>query len=169
MLLSKSATRFTCRRQSVRCLATASRQHPVVDRRQVMLSLGAASTWIYSDVKPVHAEGKNVINPPLTEYHLTDHPWGFHIPILVPDEEIKVHESHATSALMKRCATWAGDYTIFYGMASPPTSYGGYGGNANEKPKYTFEYPAGWKSEMPSKVRQSHFSITTLSQAPHQP
>jgi hypothetical protein len=38
------------------------------------------------------------------------------------------------------------------GMATPPTSYGGYGGNANEKPKYTFEYPAGWKSEVPSKV-----------------
>ena len=45
-----------------------------------------------------------------------------------------------------------GDYGIFYGMASPPTSYGGYGGNANEKPKYTFEYPTGWKSEQPSKV-----------------
>lgn len=38
------------------------------------------------------------------------------------------------------------------GMATPPTSYGGYGGNANEKPKYTFEYPAGWKTEVPSKV-----------------
>ena len=28
------------------------------------------------------------------------------------------------------------EYPTFYGMASPPTSYGGYGGNANEKPKY---------------------------------
>jgi len=37
-------------------------------------------------------------------------------------------------------------------MATPPTSYGGYGGNANEKPKYSFEYPTGWKSEVPSKV-----------------
>lgn len=37
-------------------------------------------------------------------------------------------------------------------MATPPTSYGGYGGNANEKPKYQFEYPTGWKSEVPSKV-----------------
>jgi len=44
------------------------------------------------------------------------------------------------------------EFKVFYGMASPPTSYGGYGGNANEKPKYTFEYPKSWKSEQPSKV-----------------
>lgn len=31
---------------------------------------------------------------------------------------------------------------------------GGYGGNANEAPKYSFEYPEGWKSEVPSKVRK---------------
>lgn len=43
-------------------------------------------------------------------------------------------------------------YKIFYGMATPPTSYGGYGGNANEAAKYTFEYPAEWKQESPSKV-----------------
>jgi len=43
------------------------------------------------------------------------------------------------------------EFKVFYGMASPPTSYGGYGGNANEKPKYTFEYPKSWKSEQPSK------------------
>lgn len=42
----------------------------------------------------------------------------------------------------------------FLGYATPPTSYGGYGGNANEQPKYTFEYPAGWKSEVPSKVEK---------------
>jgi hypothetical protein len=44
------------------------------------------------------------------------------------------------------------EYATFLGMASPPTSYGGYGGNANERPKYSFEYPQGWKSEVPSKV-----------------
>lgn len=47
-----------------------------------------------------------------------------------------------------------GEYAKLMGMATPPTSYGGYGGNANEKPKYTFEYPAGWKSEVPSKVEK---------------
>jgi hypothetical protein len=47
-----------------------------------------------------------------------------------------------------------GEFSTLLGMASPPTSYGGYGGNANEKPKYTFEYPTGWKSEVPSKVEK---------------
>lgn len=51
------------------------------------------------------------------------------------------------------CVHSAGEYAKLLGMATPPTSYGGYGGNANEKPKYTFEYPAGWKPEVPSKVR----------------
>lgn len=45
-------------------------------------------------------------------------------------------------------------YSTFFGLASPPTSYGGYGGNANEKPKYSFEYPPDWKSEVPSKVEK---------------
>ncbi|KAI8467624.1 MAG: thylakoid lumen protein [Monoraphidium minutum] len=45
-------------------------------------------------------------------------------------------------------------YKTFAGMATPPTSYGGYGGNANELPKYSFEYPAEWKSEVPSKVEK---------------
>ena len=39
----------------------------------------------------------------------------------------------------------AQEYETFFGAASPPTSYGGYGGNAEEDAKYTFEYPAGWK------------------------
>jgi hypothetical protein len=46
----------------------------------------------------------------------------------------------------------AAEYQTLLGMATPPTSYGGYGGNANEKPKYSFEYPTGWKTEVPSKV-----------------
>jgi len=46
------------------------------------------------------------------------------------------------------------EYSTFLGFATPPTSYGGYGGNANETPKYTFEYPTGWKSEVPSKVEK---------------
>ncbi|KAG2497564.1 hypothetical protein HYH03_004310 [Edaphochlamys debaryana] len=47
-----------------------------------------------------------------------------------------------------------GEYETFLGYATPPTSYGGYGGNANEKPRYTFEYPTGWKSETPNKVEK---------------
>eukprot|EP00878_Enallax_costatus_P000483 GHUV01000575.1.p1 GENE.GHUV01000575.1~~GHUV01000575.1.p1 ORF type:complete len:249 (+),score=50.67 GHUV01000575.1:148-894(+) len=48
----------------------------------------------------------------------------------------------------------AADYATFFGYATPPTSYGGYGGNASETPRYTFEYPAGWKQEVPSKVEK---------------
>jgi hypothetical protein len=49
---------------------------------------------------------------------------------------------------------YAADYTIFYGTASPPTSYGGYGGNAEEDFKYKFEYPTGWKTQAPNKVEK---------------
>lgn len=46
------------------------------------------------------------------------------------------------------------EYETFYGLATPPTSYGGYGGNAKEAAKYSFEYPAGWKSAAPNKVEK---------------
>lgn len=46
------------------------------------------------------------------------------------------------------------EYKTFYGLATPPTSYGGYGGNAKEEPKYTFEYPATWKEDVPNKVEK---------------
>lgn len=45
-------------------------------------------------------------------------------------------------------------FETFYGSASPPTSYGGYGGNAEEDAKYTFEYPSGWKPAVPNKVEK---------------
>lgn len=49
----------------------------------------------------------------------------------------------------------AAEYETFYGMATPPTSYGGYGGNdPNAAPKYTFEYPTGWKTAVPNKVEK---------------
>ncbi|PSC75046.1 random slug 5-like [Micractinium conductrix] len=47
-----------------------------------------------------------------------------------------------------------GDVEIFYGLATPPTSYGGYGGVSNSRKddaKYIFEHPAGWKSETINK------------------
>ena len=45
-------------------------------------------------------------------------------------------------------------YETFFGTAAPPTSYGGYGGNAEEDAKYTFEYPAGWKPSVPNKTEK---------------
>lgn len=53
----------------------------------------------------------------------------------------------------------AAEYTIFYGTASPPTSYGGYGGNAKEDAKYSFEYPANWKYEAPNKIQKGSQGI----------
>eukprot|EP00887_Chlorella_sp_A99_P003149 scaffold9.g3149.t1 len=41
----------------------------------------------------------------------------------------------------------------FYGLATPPTSYGGYGGNdPNASPKYSFDYPAEWKQDVINKT-----------------
>jgi hypothetical protein len=37
--------------------------------------------------------------------------------------------------------------------AKLPNAAGGYGGNANESPRYSFEFPTGWKAEVPSKVK----------------
>lgn len=43
--------------------------------------------------------------------------------------------------------------STYYGLATPPTSYGGYGGNdPNASPKYKFEYPTGWKSDVINKT-----------------
>lgn len=46
-------------------------------------------------------------------------------------------------------------YELFKGLATPPTSYGGYGGNDPQAtPKYSFEYPTGWKEDKISKVEK---------------
>jgi len=42
--------------------------------------------------------------------------------------------------------------TTFYGLDTPPTSYGGYGGNANEAPRYKFQYPQSWKPQTVNKT-----------------
>lgn len=65
----------------------------------------------------------------------------------------------AAAALVRAPASFAEEGSpeelkTFFGMATPPTSYGGYGGNANEKPKYAFEYPAAWKPEVINKVQK---------------
>uniref|UniRef100_A0A061REQ3 Thylakoid lumen protein n=1 Tax=Tetraselmis sp. GSL018 TaxID=582737 RepID=A0A061REQ3_9CHLO len=46
----------------------------------------------------------------------------------------------------------AADLVLFKGTASPPTSYGGYGGNAEEEYKYQFLVPGDWKSAVINKV-----------------
>jgi len=43
---------------------------------------------------------------------------------------------------------------LFKGVASPPTSYGGYGGNAEESFKYAFMVPSAWKSETVNKTEK---------------
>lgn len=46
------------------------------------------------------------------------------------------------------------ELTTLYGLATPPTSYGGYGGNLNEAPKYKFDYPDTWKQLTVNKVQK---------------
>lgn len=46
------------------------------------------------------------------------------------------------------------ELTTLYGLATPPTSYGGYGGNVKEAPKYKFLYPASWKELTVNKVQK---------------
>lgn len=53
------------------------------------------------------------------------------------------------------------------GLATPPTSYGGYGGNdPNATPKYSFEYPNGWKSEVPNKTEKGTQGIDSIVTGP---
>lgn len=58
------------------------------------------------------------------------------------------------TATLPALAEAAPGFETFYGAATPPTSYGGYGGNADEDAKYTFEYPSGWKPAVPNKVEK---------------
>lgn len=46
------------------------------------------------------------------------------------------------------------EFTTLYGLATPPTSYGGYGGNVKEAPKYKFDYPSTWKELTVNKVQK---------------
>jgi len=48
----------------------------------------------------------------------------------------------------------AQELETYYGKATPPTSYGGYGGNADETPKYRFDYPANWTFQSVNKVQK---------------
>ncbi|CAG9460811.1 unnamed protein product [Pedinophyceae sp. YPF-701] len=43
-------------------------------------------------------------------------------------------------------------WELYQGKDLPASSYGGYGGNANESPVYSFEYPADWKIQVPGKI-----------------
>lgn len=54
----------------------------------------------------------------------------------------------------------------YYGLATPPTSYGGYGGNANEDPKYSFSYPANWKITAVNKVQKGTQGIDCIITSP---
>lgn len=46
------------------------------------------------------------------------------------------------------------ELATLYGLATPPTSYGGYGGNVKEDPKYKFDYPETWKQLTVNKVQK---------------
>ena len=56
--------------------------------------------------------------------------------------------------LRHRFPALAAQLETYYGKATPPTSYGGYGGNADESPKYRFDYPANWTFQSVNKVQK---------------
>eukprot|EP00892_Ulva_mutabilis_P002595 jgi/Ulvmu1/12336/UM089_0020.1 len=63
------------------------------------------------------------------------------------------HPAHAEAELV-----------TLYGLATPPTSYGGYGGNVKEAPKYKFDYPEGWKQLTVNKVQKGTQGIDCIVQ-----
>jgi hypothetical protein len=46
------------------------------------------------------------------------------------------------------------EYATLLGKATPPASYGGFGGNSKEAPKYKFDYPASWKEKTVNKQQK---------------
>jgi len=70
------------------------------------------------------------------------------------DTEAAIKESVKEKAEQVIKQAEAEGLSTYFGTASPPTSYGGYGGNALEDAKYFFKYPTGWKSEVPNKVQK---------------
>jgi len=60
----------------------------------------------------------------------------------------------ATTLLRPWQRSVAVELETYYGKATPPTSYGGYGGNADETPKYRFDYPANWIFQSVNKVQK---------------
>jgi hypothetical protein len=55
------------------------------------------------------------------------------------------------------------ELTTFYGMDTPPASYGGYGGNSKESPRYKFHYPASWKPVSVNKVQKVRSRVSPQS------
>lgn len=60
----------------------------------------------------------------------------------------------SSSLLLTQDRSLAAELDTFYGKATPPTSYGGYGGTAEEAPKYSFKYPTDWKFQPVNKVQK---------------
>lgn len=68
------------------------------------------------------------------------------------EEKIKEAVKEKAEEIIKEAE--AEGLSTFFGTASPPTSYGGYGGNATEDAKYFFKYPTGWKTDVINKTQK---------------
>jgi hypothetical protein len=124
----KSSTK---QRQHIICNAKTSAATPDFDRRATLFSFAAAAVTTQLQL-PAQAQGTHSLSSVPTYYSLA---------------QFINSKSHLPLCQIT-------EYTLFYGTASPPTSYGGYGGNAEEDAKYKFEYPAGWKTQAPNKVEK---------------
>lgn len=133
----KSSTKH---RQHIICDAKSSAAAPDFDRRATLFSLAAAAATTQLQL-PAQAQGKHL---------LLLHSIG----TLKTTTKLALLHFIPNALFFLFIKYYFADFTIFYGTASPPTSYGGYGGNAEEDAKYKFEYPTGWKTQAPNKVEK---------------
>jgi len=72
-----------------------------------------------------------------------------------PDRRTVLLSGIASTILLQPWSpSLAVDFETFYGKATPPTSYGGYGGNADEEAKYKFDYPSNWVFQSVNKTQK---------------
>jgi hypothetical protein len=85
-------------------------------------------------------------------------------PALAADatDEEAVANKELVKAVVDKTKPAAEGMSVYFGTASPPTSYGGYGGNAQEDAKYYFSYPSEWKIETVNKVKKGMQGIDCI-------
>lgn len=84
---------------------------------------------------------------------ITTHPT-HSLPIPIQRRTVLLSVIASTAWFQSSKRSFAEEFATFYGKATPPTSYGGYGGNAEETPQYRFDYPEGWTSQPVNKVQK---------------
>ena len=158
---------FGARTAGVRCRAAAQCCAAEVERRSVLVGLSTGA--LVALQQPARADEGTTSSLHMSKGILCCHTASIRL-LCCKGAGVTWRLSHAEPGAMQ----------VFYGLAAPPTSYGGYGGNAKEAAKcassvhvrelislspvvaglmlvlapcrYTFEYPTGWKIDTIGKV-----------------